>query len=68
MDEDGNHSEEYKKYLNVKPAQDIHHHYTGSILLALYIKPYVMRDEVVDDLVRQILTHLDQLDDALSLA
>lgn len=68
MDEDGNQTEEYKKYLNARPIQNIHHHYTSSILLALYIKPYAPKDEVVDDLVRQILTSLDQLDEALSLA
>ena len=66
FDENGKQSSEYKKYFDTLKNNIRFNHYTGRRMLALYIKPYVPQDDVVDDLISQILSYIDDLDEAIN--
>ena len=66
FDENGKQSAEYKKYFDTLKDDKRFVHYTGRRMLALNIKPYVPQDDIVDDLISQILTYIDDLDEALN--
>lgn len=66
LDEEGKQPDSYKKYLESKDDKLIHHHWDGRIVQALTIQPYVAKDDIVDDLIDQIINHIEELDGAVS--
>ena len=65
-DEEGHQPDHYKKCLNSRPDTEKHCAWDGRIMLALKVLPGVPKDDVVDDLVKQIVNKIDWFDGAVS--
>lgn len=65
LDENGNQPDNYKKYLNSKSDMEKYKSWDSRIMLALQIMPGVPKDDVVDNLIKQIVSYIDDLDGAL---
>lgn len=66
FDENDKQPDAYKRYFETLSESKRFVHYTGRIMLPLEIEPYVPQDDVVDDLIRQIISYIDCLDGAIN--
>ena len=66
LDSDGKQPDSYRKFFDSKSEKEKHHNWDGRYWLPVFPLPFVPLDEIVEDIILQITSSIDELDRSIA--